>query len=240
MASSTTTSSTSSSDDSPSMEIESQPTTPTKSLKRDREEESISQAQDEFDLSKENPSGQDGTEPPKKKQRVLRRMETKPIEGFVLNLQGIPRKIAENIINEFNDPVLLKDFPEAKCSEIETKYLKRLPTEQEKKEFAQESKKLAQERALKEGRLPKVKTEEEKRIARERANNPKYVIRKKEMARIKREVIKKNKEIEKAYREEVEKQLGKLEKPERKPRKKTDKKEEIKVEEQKEEEIKVE
>lgn len=233
MASSTTTSSTSSSDDSPSMEIESQPTSPTKpALKRSREEAEVSQAQDEFDLSKENPNSQSDGEPQQKKRRILRRLETKPFEGFILNLQGIPQKIAENIVNEFKDPVFLKDFPEAKCCLVDLSLVKRLPSEKEKKEFAQESKRLAQKRALEEGKLPKVKTEEEKRIARERANNPKYQLRKKEMARIKRELIKNDEELTKRYHEEVQKQLGKLEKPERKPRKRAAKTEaEKKIEE---------
>lgn len=219
MASSTTTSSTTSSDDSTSMETESEVNSPSKqSLKRNRQEDTISQAQDEFDLSRTIGDDKENVEPKKKKRRLLRRLETKPIEGFVLNLNGVPKKIAENIVNEFKDPVFLKDFPEATCCEIDKSLLKRLPTEKEKKEFAQESKRIAQKRALEEGRLPKVKTEEEKRIARERANNPKYQLRKKEMARIKREIIKNDEQVAKRYREEVEKQLGKLEKPERKPR----------------------
>ncbi|HXU95469.1 MAG TPA: hypothetical protein VFP45_03435 [Candidatus Nitrosotalea sp.] len=235
MASSTTTSSTSSSsDDTQSMDTESQSSSPSKpSLKRSREEQEISQAQDEFDLSKENQQEQNEGEPKQKKRRLLRRLETKPLEGFVLNITGVPQKIVENILGEFKDPELLKPFPDAKCCQIETSLLKRLPTEKEKKEFAQESKRLAQKRALEEGRLPKVKTEEEKRIARERANNPKYQIRKKEMARIKSELIQKNEELKRQYKEEVEKRLGKLEKPVRKPRKKAEGKENVKPAESK-------
>ena len=204
------------------MEIELKPKSEEKpSLKRSREEETVpSQAQDEFDLSKENPNGKETNEPAPKRRRLLRRIETEPVEGFILNIKNVNEKLVRNIMKEFDDPIVKEAFPDSQCAFIDPKLLKRLPSEKEKKEFALESKRIAKEKALAAGKLPKVKTEEERELARQRANNPKYQARKKAMAKIKSELIKQDEGLKKRYEQEVLKQLGKPQRPERKPRKK--------------------
>jgi hypothetical protein len=217
MASSTTTSSTT---DSSSQE-ETQPETivPEKpknekfkakkpSLKRQRPEHELSQstqAQDEAALTQDSNGHMD---PPPKKKRKIRKLEVPPFTGYLLHIQGVDRKIIESTRNEFDDPIVKAAFPDSKCEIVEAKYVKRLPTDEEKHEWQLETKRLSKERLKAEGHKKREMTEEEKRLRKERNSNPEYIARKKEMARIKREVFLANQENIKKYKDLVKQKFG--------------------------------
>lgn len=186
-----------------------------KTLKRQHAEMDLTQSQDwrccqkrdEENKENENPNEENG-EPPKKRRRKMRKMELPLFTGVILHITGVNNKIIKNIQSEFDDPIVRQAFPDGKCEIIEAKYVKRLPTEKEKQAWQAETKRLSKERMKAEGKTKRQMTEEEKEIRRLRNADPEYQAKKKEMARIKREVFNQNEENKKIYKELVKEKFG--------------------------------
>jgi len=158
--------------------------------------------------TKDDEKSKDETKEPEKKKRKMRRMESKKVEGYVINVRNVNEEIVKNICEEFKDPIVLQAFPNVKCELIPTKYIKLLPTEKEKQEWQAETKRLSKQRLKEEGKEKKQLTEAEKEQRRLKNADPEYQKKKKEMAKIKRKVFNDNEENKKKYKEIVKQVLG--------------------------------
>lgn len=164
-------------------------------------------------------TGEDG-EPKRKKPRApARRLEIPPFNGHILHIEGVDEKYVISMKKAFSGDSIQELFPGAQCEIVDKSLVKRLPTHEEKANFQLESKRLAKERALKEGRVKKELTEEQKLQRKLKNADPEYKEKKREMTRIKREVFNQNPENKQKYKKLVEAKLGKTVR--KKPQKKT-------------------
>lgn len=175
----------------------------TKARKRER-------AEREADTSAESSTdGKESAPPsPKKKRRKMRRLEVPQPTGQILHFTGVTEDFVKTITKEFETALIQKKFPGSECEIINTKYIKRLPTEEEKLEFQAETKRLSKEKQKNEGKPKKELTEAEKEARRIKNADPVYQEKKKEMQKLKREVFNSNIENKKQYKELVKKKFG--------------------------------
>jgi len=144
----------------------------------------------------------------KKPPRKMRKMELPVVEGYLLNLRGCDKEVLEKIAAEFEDPLWKEAYPEAKCNVMDAKYVKRIPTEEEKKAWQAETKRLSKEKLKAEGKVKKELSEAEKEKRRLKNADPEYQLKKKEMAKIKREVFNQFPENKEKYKKIVIERLG--------------------------------
>lgn len=163
---------------------------------------------------------EDGDEKPKKKRAPMRRLEIPPFHGHILNIVGMDDVQVKIIVEDLNNPVFQKEFPDTKCTLIPLSEVKRLPSEEKKREFNQETKRLAKERNNGEAKARRELTPAEKEARRLRNEDPVYKEEKKIRAKLKRETFNANPDNKKLYKEKVKEIIGVKERK-KTPRKKT-------------------
>lgn len=182
------------------------------SKKRKREdEESDEEGKEALSSGSSQKEGESG--PPKKKRAKVNRMPQPKTEGFWLNIKGghpvpITADIIKGISDNFASDAMQKLHPGITCDFYDSNGVKRLPSLKEKEEWQKELKERAKQRAKDEGKVKKELTPAEKEARRLRNQEPAVKARKKELAKLKRDIFREREENIKDYKKRVQEKYG--------------------------------